>query len=225
MPKAEGRNDAYGEPHSSLFISFSKPCTSKDFGLLHPLENNNHDACLKNTLLYFGKKWYLDISWHCLLNTGVSGYDGCSLLKSELIAIETGCSECVVCWNTRFPAWLLFMIILCISWRSIWSFFACLSESLSVTLSVPLLDLFLMPPRSCSWPHEFQKSDWVFSFPFSGFMNKNQRTFMVALCVGINDGTTLNGFISRLCGFQLLNIAWFDWQLGLATMQKRYKQY
>ena len=59
---------------------------------LNPLEKNGHDARLKDILLYLGRS---DIKPGC---------DGCSLLKSEFIAIETRYWECVDCWITGFPA-------------------------------------------------------------------------------------------------------------------------
>ena len=46
--------DVSVEPHSSLFISFSKTCTFKDVDHLNPLEKNDYDARSKDTLLYSG---------------------------------------------------------------------------------------------------------------------------------------------------------------------------
>ena len=47
-----GEKDVCLESHSSLFISFSKTCTFKDVDHLNPLEKNDHDARLKDALLY-----------------------------------------------------------------------------------------------------------------------------------------------------------------------------
>ena len=127
-----GEKDVCVEPHSSLLISFCKTCTFKDVDKLNALEKKWPWCLFEGYPVIFWQEAIicLGIPWFCWWNMVVSGYDGCSLLKSEFITAETGCWECAVCWSTGFLAWLLFTIILCISWRNIWSFFACLSESL-----------------------------------------------------------------------------------------------
>ena len=153
-------------------------------------------------------------------------YDGCSLLKSEFIAIKTGNWECTICWNTEFTNLLLFIIILCLSWRSIRSIFALFSESSLRNWSVPLLDHFLMPRGSRSSSHDFQKSDlWrlcVF-LSFYWFLELERNDLYACSLFWYHWWNYLAEIHLQTKWFLTAQYIFFNCLLRLATMHKWYK--